>query len=227
MPNCKICGKPIISGVVLHSRCFESQKRPSSGVGVGTILWGMRGIRRNGEIKWHAHPRCVESITEHMYLFANGEGTSHNVVGRNCFLSRQECLENFLKSHDSLEQKIGIDDPLEEALKSNVTELERTDFENYEIYPSYTLMYITKIFFEDKLIPEHRLVWNKIPEDDWRSCDATCSLTLNQLSTQLYAKTGRGIITVLVEEPLRGEIFQIGNYSDMKWRKHGTTKGYA
>lgn len=37
---------------------------------------------------------------------------------------------------------------------------------------------------------------------------------------------GEGIVTVIRECALHGEIYQYGNYGDF-WVEHGTTKGYA
>lgn len=36
-----------------------------------------------------------------------------------------------------------------------------------------------------------------------------------------------GIITVIVENPLEGVVYQYGNYANDMWYIHGTTQGYA
>ncbi len=41
------------------------------------------------------------------------------------------------------------------------------------------------------------------------------------------AYNGDGVVTVILEAPLGGTIYQYGNYKDKYWVKHGTTKGYA
>lgn len=38
---------------------------------------------------------------------------------------------------------------------------------------------------------------------------------------------GEGVVTVIFEEGLKGEIYEYGNYAPKCWVKHGTTKGYA
>ena len=49
------------------------------------------------------------------------------------------------------------------------------------------------------------------------------SLTLAEIARQL--PSGQ-IITVIVNAPLHGEIYQYGNYPDEKWYLIGTTQGY-
>jgi len=189
---------------------------------IGDIVWEMRGRRQNGITKWAAQPRCIEYADEHKFLFADGCGASWNSIGKNYFLSRQDAMDDFLKRHDSLATKSAEPD-------APVYEAPRTDWEDYEIYPGSELENITKIFLNDNPLNTSRLIWQTLPDDDWRKSDAGCeySMTLNQLSTQLYAMGERGIITVVVEGPMHGDIFQIGNYSEMKWGLHGTTRGYA
>ncbi len=38
---------------------------------------------------------------------------------------------------------------------------------------------------------------------------------------------GDGCVTVIIDEPLSGTIYQYGNYSNVGCVKHGETKGYA
>lgn len=58
-------------------------------------------------------------------------------------------------------------------------------------------------------------------------------ITLDEIYQQFKKKTGcefpslDSIITVVVERPLSGEIYQCGNYGDGVWVKHGTLRGYA
>lgn len=194
---------------------------------VGTVLWEMRGRRQNDKIKWHAEPICVEEIREHMYIFGNGSGCSHNGVGKSLFLSREECINNFLKSHNSMDEKIDIEQEIDSSIRDKVVELPRTDFEDLRIYPSFQNGQILRIFVDDKIISENEFDWEK--EDDKFSEYTGCSrsMKLNMLSSQWYTKHKRGIITVVTESALHGEIYQIGNYPEMKWVKHGTTRGYA
>lgn len=66
----------------------------------------------------------------------------------------------------------------------------------------------------------------------WRNADEeTCEtlgmcevhiLKLSEIAKQLNS----GIITIIIEEPLKGRILQYGNYGD-SWWEIGTTCGYA
>ncbi|MCM1508273.1 MAG: hypothetical protein NC177_14265 [Ruminococcus flavefaciens] len=51
-------------------------------------------------------------------------------------------------------------------------------------------------------------------------------LTLDDIYRQISQKTDE-IITVVVERPLDGVIYQCGNYGEGIWVKYGTTIGYA
>lgn len=53
-----------------------------------------------------------------------------------------------------------------------------------------------------------------------------CYLTLGEIYRQLSEKSDE-IITVVVERPLDGVIYQCGNCGDGIWVQHGTTRGYA
>lgn len=49
-------------------------------------------------------------------------------------------------------------------------------------------------------------------------------LTLGEIEEQLG---DRHLITIVIEGPLSGEIWQYGNYTDDTWYKIGTLRGYA
>lgn len=51
-------------------------------------------------------------------------------------------------------------------------------------------------------------------------------VTLNEC-LKIIEFDGEGVVTVIFEEPLRGEIYEYGNYSSKCWVRHGTTVGYA
>lgn len=53
--------------------------------------------------------------------------------------------------------------------------------------------------------------------------DALPVLTLGEIAEQL----GNQLITVIVDSPFSGKIYQYGNYSDGKWWEIGSTGGYA
>ena len=54
-------------------------------------------------------------------------------------------------------------------------------------------------------------------------------ITLNEIRNQIWEKyPGRPIIEVMAELPEYGVIYKVGNNpNDDKWKKHGTTLGYA
>ena len=58
----------------------------------------------------------------------------------------------------------------------------------------------------------------------WREVDEEEVLTLKEIYEQLK---GERMITVFVDSPMHGEIYQCGNYGDGLWDELGTTKGYA
>ena len=51
-------------------------------------------------------------------------------------------------------------------------------------------------------------------------------VTLNEC-LKIIEFDGEGVVTVIFEEPLKGEIYEYGNYSPECWVRHGTTVGYA
>lgn len=73
-----------------------------------------------------------------------------------------------------------------------------------------------------KPVPLSILDWNAEPDKD----ESFSYLTLDEIYRQLSEKTDE-IITVVVERPLDGVIYQCGNAGDGVWVQHGTTRGYA
>ncbi len=67
------------------------------------------------------------------------------------------------------------------------------------------------------------LEW-KVDKECAPYCDDPGYLSLKDISEQL--KDTYGIITVFVEEPLGGTVYQWGNYGD-EWWKIGDLDGYA
>lgn len=52
-------------------------------------------------------------------------------------------------------------------------------------------------------------------------------ISLKEIQNQAEALGYTGLITVIVNEPLKGVIYQYGNYVDKLWHKIGETVGYA
>lgn len=69
------------------------------------------------------------------------------------------------------------------------------------------------------------LQWRKI--DDY-SLGEIKLLTLDEIAAQVEIMIGHAsLITVIINDPLCGEILQFGNYDDGKWYRIGVTAGYA
>lgn len=73
-----------------------------------------------------------------------------------------------------------------------------------------------------KPVPLSVLEWHTEPDRD----ESLSYLTLDEIYGQLSEKTDE-IITVVVERPLDGIIYQCGNVGEGVWVQHGTTRGYA
>ncbi len=52
-------------------------------------------------------------------------------------------------------------------------------------------------------------------------------LTLGEIAEQLAKMEYMGIVTIFVNRPTSGEIYQLGNYSSYEWFELGTLKGFA
>ena len=65
--------------------------------------------------------------------------------------------------------------------------------------------------------------WRKDPEAGEYGINPDC-LTLGEIAEQLEQY---GLITVIVDSPLEGVIYQHGNYSDGEWYEIGQLCGYA
>lgn len=66
----------------------------------------------------------------------------------------------------------------------------------------------------------NKLEWRQLGDDEYR----TKVLTLKEIAEQLQ---DAWLITVVVERPSSGEIYQYGNYADDEWWQIGTLDGYA
>ena len=186
---------------------------------VGTVLWEMKGIRRNDKICWHPCPISIEKKNEYMFRNAFGCGCSWNSIGRIYFLSREACIAHFLQNHKSLEQEIGFDEPTPEGVR----ERPRTDWQKYEVVRcsigEEPFVYIGG--FGSLQPATFLLKFRTVQRDDWEFL----ALTLEEIYDQLKDKAS--IITVFDQSALNCDIFQCGNYEDGKWVKMGNVIGYA
>lgn len=189
---------------------------------VGSILWNMNGREQNGVVKFYARPHCIEHIDEHKFLFGDGCGGSINSIGRNYFLTRQEAIDHYLEKHNNLEIKLPEVEDMEECIHHE----ERTDFQDLEVV-RFDSVNCTSVYlggFEHLDRVTDKLNWHT---EFVEGLDMDVStLTLTEIYEQLKRMSSR-IITVFVDSPLEGVIYQCGNYEEGKWVKIGTTKGYA
>lgn len=188
---------------------------------IGTILWRMVGKRHNDVIKWYPQPNSVEYVDEHKYLFGDGCGGSLSNIGKNEFLTREECINHFLEKHDSLTQEIQID----EESPDDVYDLPRTDWQDWRVTRfdsiEHTSVYLGGL--NNLKDVTGALKWHS----EW--VEALCmdieTLTLQEISEQL--SKSNIMITVIQNGSMVCNIFQYGNYSDGKWYKLGEVMGYA
>lgn len=188
---------------------------------IGTILWSMVGKRQNDKIKWYAKPECIEYVDEHKYLFGDGCGGSWGNIGKNNFLTREECINHFLETHDSLTQKI----PIDEKSPDNVYDMPRTDWQDWCVTRFDSIEH-TSVYhgsLNDLHDVSNALKWHTEYVKGLEM--EVCTLTLKEISEQL--SDTRKIITVIQNNPMKCKIFQYGNYFDEKWYKLGEVMGYA
>ncbi len=69
------------------------------------------------------------------------------------------------------------------------------------------------------------LIWHE--EESEALYSTIKSLTLREIYDQISQKYGYQIITVIVDGPMHGEIYQCGNYVEGQWVKYGMTMGYT
>lgn len=92
-------------------------------------------------------------------------------------------------------------------------------------------MYAITILIGGMVVPTSHLKWRKEYYSYQHGGETYQEehevLTLQDISNQLEKSNHRNVITVWVESPLEGTIYQFGNYHDNQWHEHGTTRGYA
>lgn len=212
---------------------------------VGTVVWRMQGIRQNDEIKWYPLPVSIEDHKENppkVYIITGGVIIPTSLIGKSYFLTRQEALDNFLSSHDSLVTSIPVSSPVLDILPKEeaeeVVELPRTDFKDLEIceFDSVSSTTVYKGGFSDLEKINDELSWKEDEETaEYIGLSEMRYLSLNEIYNQvreIYGHDYKGkirtpLITVIIDEPLRGTIYQCNNHSEGVWEKIGETRGYA
>lgn len=81
----------------------------------------------------------------------------------------------------------------------------------------------------DNLIPFDKdfFKWNVAENESEFMGETVYRLTLGELKEQLIKAGFKGFITLFVNRPTDGVIYQIGNYSDGEWYELGTLKGFC
>lgn len=193
---------------------------------IGDVLWQMEGHEQNGVCKFYAIPKCIEYIDEHKVLFGKGYGGgSLGLIGKMYFTSRQECLDDFLEKHDSLEEPL----PKVEDMEERIHHEERTDFQDFTIVRDDTItnsaVYIGGLCNLKDCT--NLLKWISEPCEPLYMNIEYLSLTQIYKQVQKMVNDKGVLITVIVNDPLHAEIYQCGNHEEGKWEKLGRIMGYA
>lgn len=191
---------------------------------VGDILWQFLGIEQDGVYEYKVVPKCIESIDDHKVIFTDGLGGSLNNIGKRWFHSRQEALDYFQKKFEGLSSNTSMQTVLEQE---QIKHRERTDFQDYQVVKFDTINE-TSVYtgsLRNLVNITDKLHWHSEPcEPLYMNIEF---LTLSEIWEQAKDLSEQRILTVFVDSPLRGTIFQCGNYEEGKWVKYGTTQGYA
>ena len=99
-----------------------------------------------------------------------------------------------------------------------------TNPEEFEICP-FDGMNVSRVYLGGVAELERVILTWRIDKERSEMIEINCYvLTLKEIAEQLREKTD--LITVIVQRPLSGEIYQWGNYGD-EWRQIGELDGYA
>lgn len=81
--------------------------------------------------------------------------------------------------------------------------------------------------YEKVIVPRGNLNWRN-PYEDGDDYDLPLFLTLKEIGEQLLDMNYKPVFYVWYEMGLSGIIYEYGNKpSDLHWREHGETKGFA
>jgi hypothetical protein len=192
---------------------------------VGTVLWRMRGHETaHGKTEWHAVPTCIEYADKLKFLDAYKCGGSWNSIGKNYWLTREECLADF-EEHRERWENAGNFRKARKYKQLGAIESDDVVFTKDEDM----LVVMQEGLTDRKLIDTESLPW-KVDED--RPAEYGLDeqyITLGMIRDALK-KDGdeMNVITVWHMGALNGEVYETGNYREEKaWRLHGLTLGYA
>ncbi len=183
---------------------------------VGDILWRMHGHEINGAVEWHAVPMCIEKVDEHKFLDGSNCGGSWNSIGKNYFLTREECLNDF-KAHPEYHEKLYKAEPEDDQYLGKIVKDDTLIWED----GAFVLVFYG---LNMDRMPDEKIPWNKDPTTEYGEWRVT---TLGEIREAVIREYKTDFVTVIVEEALHGTIYECGNYSDNYFRIHGETMGYA
>ena len=106
-----------------------------------------------------------------------------------------------------------------------MSEFQRTDWEHY-VVNRFDGIDSSAVYYNglDRLVnASDRITWHKDSEHVMEYGQEIEYLELHEISEQIK----HGIITVIVNDPMRTKIFQYGNYPGEGWVLLGKIQGYA
>lgn len=116
----------------------------------------------------------------------------------------------------------------EEARKKHLAKLNETViYKNGDAFAfGYSAFYTGSL---DNLIPFDKdfFKWNIDEDARIFECETVYSLTLGELVEQLKQAKFNGLVTLIVQRPMSGKIYQMGNYSPYEWYALGELRGFC
>ncbi len=187
---------------------------------IGDILWHVLWYRKksNAPMEYYAVPICIEHIDAHSFSDYHCCGGSLTLIGKTYFHTRGECLQ-YLNAHKKELEKQAI---AITALKDERPQIGSLIPDNMVFWKGEDQL---SIITGHKVYGEDDLCWKIATKED-REYGFGYYITLADIKEQ-FGQNER-LITVICEGPLKGSIYQTGNYPPAtKWRLHGCTEGYA
>lgn len=129
---------------------------------------------------------------------------------------------------NSAEKREKIRAEQKEARKQYLAELNKTViYKNGDAFAFGSSAFYTGGL--DSLVPFDKdfFKWNVDKSASEFEGDTVYCLTLGELKEQLVQVEFHGIMTLFVNKPMSGEIYQIGNYNDGEWFLLGELKGFC
>lgn len=117
---------------------------------------------------------------------------------------------------------------MEQMRKQHLKELNQTVIykESDAFAVGYSAFYAGSL---DSLVPMDKNMFRWHIDEDASAFmgEAVSSLTLGEIAEQLAKMEYAGMVTIFVNRPTSGEIYQLGNYGTYEWSELGTLRGFA